>query len=132
MASGVCSRFPRSIDRGLIEARAPHDGRADDHHLPGLLIGASLKQNPQHLDTSGQAPFPRSIDRGLIEAHAHGRQGCGACHFPRSIDRGLIEASTTGAAWARRTYFPGLLIGASLKLCVVRSLFGHVLISPVY
>ena len=63
-------RFPRSIDRGLIEA------------LQQLTASAK-----------GLVTFPRSIDRGLIEA-AYGAlvKAFLVVVFPRSIDRGLIEA----------------------------------------
>src|SRR5437016_4597621 len=67
-------RFPRSIDRGPIEACKP---------TPASWPLLS---------------FPRSIDRGPIEA----RQGVRACRcwralFPRSIDRGPIEAAIIDA-----------------------------------
>jgi len=62
--------FPRSIERGLIEAAASsaRSGRRDT--------------------------FPRSIERGLIEAKTRRRTMSSALgSFPRSIERGLIEAS---------------------------------------
>ena len=37
--------FPRSIDRGLIEAKNCHATHEKDTHFPGLLIGASLKHH---------------------------------------------------------------------------------------
>ena len=63
-----CSIFPRSIDRGLIEARRtpPADLRLQN--------------------------FPRSIDRGLIEAQPGGLRPGSLRPFPRSIDRSLIGA----------------------------------------
>ena len=61
--------FPRSADRGLIEAVA------------------------SQLGISPSTPFPRSADRGLIEAWSScGPRCASATAFPRSADRGLIEA----------------------------------------
>jgi len=60
--------FPRSIERGLIEA-SPVVAR----RFP-----------------SGE--FPRSIERGLIEAKNGYRPHYYTLWFPRSIERGLIEA----------------------------------------
>src|SRR5579883_59121 len=61
--------FPRSPDRGLIEA----------------AISNSLRY-------SLLSRFPRSPDRGLIEATQPPRNGDALHIFPRSPDRGLIEA----------------------------------------
>ena len=64
--------FPRSKDRGLIEARAP---------ATRMLVIAA---------------FPRSKDRGLIEASIRRLIPPETCLFPRSKDRGLIEAVMKG------------------------------------
>ena len=67
--AALIGTFPRSIDRGLIEARAISD------------CG------------SPHAVFPRSIDRGLIEALLNSWHRGRKLAFPRSADRGLIEAA---------------------------------------
>jgi len=63
--------FPRSKDRGLIEA-------AEATRSAGSA-----------------ANFPRSKDRGLIEARPESSLTIIATTFPRSKDRGLIEAIFT-------------------------------------
>ena len=70
----VARTFPRSNDRGLIEAEPRPPGHSK---CPGL--------------------FPRSNDRGLIEAFHSFTAAARKAPFPRSNDRGLIEAS--GTAW---------------------------------
>ena len=96
-AMAALGAFPRSIDRGLIEA----------------------PRRPFASPSRAICPFPRSIDRGLIEAVASAdcAQYFGLRTFPRSIDRGLIEAhKCEGNREASSVQdFPGLLIGASLK-----------------
>jgi hypothetical protein len=61
--------YPRSIDRGLIEARcsrpSPASGLAS---IRDQLIAASLKQGPLPGIRGMMQSYPRSIDRGLIEA----------------------------------------------------------------
>ena len=61
--------FPRSIDRGLIEARnrriLPDDTA---HNFRDQLIAASLKHKGNLFQMAPGMKFPRSIDRGLIEA----------------------------------------------------------------
>ena len=84
--------FPRSIDRGPIEAPK---GRIGVRHARA---------------------FPRSIDRGPIEAGDARLRVEPIGQFPRSIDRGPIEA---GATWRRGctiTCFRDQLIAAPLKL----------------
>ena len=85
-------QFPRSIDRGLIEA------------LYARVISAT-----------DSTPFPRSIDRGLIEAARAKSRPVPPHAFPRSIDRGLIEAPRLRRTWRRRLHFRDQLIAASLK-----------------
>ena len=89
-------RLPRSIDRGLIEAVPLSPGGPGGPSFRDLLIAASLK----HLRTHGQrhqfSQLPRSIDRGLIEACPPCRAGASLSPLPRSIDRGLIEANKGG------------------------------------
>ena len=60
--------FPRSSERGLIEARGEYVG----HEY--MLV------------------FPRSSERGLIEASRCGSIDGETAPFPRSSERGLIEA----------------------------------------
>ncbi len=85
--------FPRSIDRGPIEAARSRIGRSRTLDFRDQLIAAPLKPTSAASDVTALA-FPRSIDRGPIEALA----ACPALPrgraFPRSIDRGPIEAST--------------------------------------
>jgi len=63
-------RFPRSIDRGPIEA------------------------SREEAQREYAALFPRSIDRGPIEALLGPGDRLPALEFPRSIDRGPIEAKS--------------------------------------
>src|SRR2546425_932719 len=84
--------FPRSRDRGLIEASPSNDTANAVACFRDREIAASLKLIIAIVFDRGSGLFPRSRDRGLIEAmlrrfHA----GCGH-PFPRSRDRGLIEA----------------------------------------
>jgi len=67
---GLIAVFPRSIDRGPIEA----------------TVVAFCN--------CGGAVFPRSIDRGPIEALFNATHVKYDVGFPRSIDRGPIEAPT--------------------------------------
>ncbi len=68
--------FPRSIDRGLIEARLRQSTRhAGLNHFRDQLIAASLKPTKLPNGTTVFNAFPRSIDRGLIEA-ATSTAGC--------------------------------------------------------
>ncbi len=60
--------FPRSIDRGSIEAAV------------------------KSVVPAGEPCFPRSIDRGSIEAGRDPSLTTNTHSFPRSIDRGSIEA----------------------------------------
>ena len=82
--------FPRSADRGLIEATA-------------VWLNEPLV-----------SPFPRSADRGLIEAPGLPTSQHLIRRFPRSADRGLIEAPV---AFRKRnpSDFRDQLIAASLK-----------------
>ena len=84
--------FPRSIDRGLIEAPVP-------------------RTVPDSRDA-----FPRSIDRGLIEAWMPWWPSSRSPSFPRSIDRGLIEAEGSQVTLKVGYRFRDQLIAASLKL----------------
>src|SRR5437868_3229618 len=61
--------FPRSYDRGLIEAIWPIKG-ADwaATHFRDHMIAASLKHPKPRLPRPAFSAFPRSYDRGLIEA----------------------------------------------------------------
>ena len=83
--------FPRSIDRGLIEAVREWD------------ICSVVRL------------FPRSIDRGLIEASPLCRSATRVVLFPRSIDRGLIEAMLESWGMTTDGSFRDQLIAASLK-----------------
>jgi len=89
---GARSGFPRSRDRGLIEA---------------------ISARPSG---SASRKFPRSRDRGLIEANM--RSGTVARViplFPRSRDRGLIEATIPRSLWQQAWRFRDHVIAASLK-----------------
>ena len=87
----LADRFPRSPERGLIEA--PHEwaGRAD------------------------RPLFPRSPERGLIEASRRALDHQVSVRFPRSPERGLIEAWSIKAAIRRSEYFRAPRSAASLK-----------------
>ena len=60
--------FPRSLDRGFIEA--------------DVIVMSGLPVNG----------FPRSLDRVFIEASLSRRLAIADQSFPRSLDRGFIEA----------------------------------------
>ena len=84
--------FPRSKERGLIEACVPRMSQAERLSFPRSkergLIEANLLSHVFRLTPA----FPRSKERGLIEAfplHPIERQ---QLHFPSSKERGLIEA----------------------------------------
>ena len=84
--------FPRSKDRGLIEAPT---------------TAAS---------STGMRWFPRSKDRGLIEATTSVACPARSPTFPRSKDRGLIEATRRKSFWtAESGGFRDRKIAASLK-----------------
>ena len=85
--------FPRSYDRGLIEAL-----------FLRVLLGLM------------KCLFPRSYDRGLIEARSTIPPFLRISVFPRSYDRGLIEATNLSFPVAGDGGFRGLMIAASLKL----------------
>ena len=62
-------RFPRSIDRGLIEADLKMKMKMKGlGYFRDQLIAASLKLFRPLAAYIAKRPFPRSIDRGLIEA----------------------------------------------------------------
>jgi len=62
-------QFPRSTDRGLIEARFATPTRVGGPtHFRDQLIAASLKPSSGTLLIGCANSFPRSTDRGLIEA----------------------------------------------------------------
>ncbi len=87
--------FPRSNERGLIEAVRPMRRRTlGPTTFRAQMIAASLKPITYRAGVGRvNQHFPRSIDRGLIEASLRGRTLDRArLDFPRSIDRGLIEA----------------------------------------
>ncbi len=122
------SCFPRSIERGLIEAVGPWikiglapfafrvqlnaaSLKQHGYPLPGTtaapfrvqLNAASLKPLIKLFTMRSRRCFPRSIERGLIEA-----TGLIACAeqqatFPRSIERGLIEARSRHDSGVRST-----------------------------
>src|SRR5437016_3739669 len=83
--------FPRSDDRGLIEALRWTLAPDSATYFRDQMIAASLK--PHTLPSIIRIPsFPRSDDRGLIEARRPWQDQKWGCSFPRSDDRGLIEA----------------------------------------
>ena len=84
--------FPRSVDRGLIEAdEIPALKKCHTCPFRDLLIAASLKHVP-----------------GVVKVRRNPI-------FPRSVDRGLIEASEPQETETGRSPFRDLLIAASLK-----------------
>ncbi len=91
-------KFPRSIDRGLIEGQVVSEAS----HIPATefrdqSIAASLKVGSAPGVVGSPSPIPRSIDRGLIEGCRHRSIGAVPAIIPRSIDRGLIEGAQGGA-----------------------------------
>ena len=110
------AKFPRSIDRGLIEASsassATDRGLSFPRSIDRGLIEAGAGR-PVHVDVLA---FPRSIDRGLIEAPLSRCRRKIPRTFPRSIDRGLIEATPSHSSADRSgSHFRDQLIAASLK-----------------
>ena len=64
--------IPRSLDRGLIEARELLRLLLVLRRFPGLLIGASLKRDEQHRRRHQHAQFPGLlIGASLKRALAH-------------------------------------------------------------
>ena len=116
MRDANCSRvFPRSIDRGLIEARTPPGAGRPRRHFPGLLIGASLKLPDSLPDSEHHGDFPGLLIGASLKRNNKNPGRKDPFGFPRSIDRGLIEAVQSLQSLQSQSYFPGLLIGASLK-----------------
>src|SRR5437870_4861625 len=70
-ASFQCWKFPRSDDRGLIEACCRVTGQHGPQHFRDQMIAASLKPYITVTSTPALMLFPRSDDRGLIEARLH-------------------------------------------------------------
>src|SRR5215471_12707220 len=62
--------FPRSIDRGPIEASRPHTRRCTCRPFRDPLIAAPLKLARRRILPWPNPTFPRSIDRGPIEARS--------------------------------------------------------------
>src|SRR5437763_1789515 len=97
----ITQSFPRSDDRGLIEAKEKVISmffgfifpRSDDRGLIEALL-LNLYFNNAKL-------FPRSDDRGLIEAAYLMTPSVAESIFPRSDDRGLIEARHLPIAHAK-------------------------------
>ena len=115
-ASAFIAEFPRSIDRGLIEA---HDGprnrqgitdfrdqliaaslklqvRQDlgrkSHHFRDQLIAASLKRGVAAMDGGAFAYFRDQLIAASLKRGCALDVAAWPAEFPRSIDRGLIEA----------------------------------------
>ena len=107
--------FPRSIDRGLIEAILVLPESGIHVCFRDQLIAASLKPQSTGEVTRSQDSFPRSIDRGLIEASFSVR----SIVWGRSFRDQLIAASLKPCGWlgthAGRRSFRDQLIAASLK-----------------
>src|SRR5207244_230917 len=85
--------FPRSIDRGPIEAIREWSSKGTFRHFRDRLIAAPLKLWHDTAFPSTDYTFPRSIDRGPIEADKKLLARVIHIVFPRSIDRGPIEAT---------------------------------------
>ena len=87
-------QFPRSSDRGHIEARGMVKALISSTlDFLGLRIEATLKLTPDSRAASHSDGFPRSSDRGHIEAPTLVRRPTRIPRFPRSSDRGHIEAT---------------------------------------
>src|SRR6516225_4076730 len=87
------SQFPRSIERGPIEACYPRPRLAPLPYFRAQLSAAPLKQGVRHYKIILAAQFPRSIERGPIEAMLSLTiLLLSMIVFPRSIERGPIEA----------------------------------------
>ena len=107
--------FPRSIDRGLIEAWSALFARSSASPFRDQLIAASLKP-----DCAGDTAEPLLAFRDQLIAASLKQEPLlqsktWAVTFPRSIDRGLIEAHWRRAEATAASAFRDQLIAASLK-----------------
>ena len=83
--------FPRSADRGLIEARNPARNTIVDFNFPDHLIGASLKLSVGHRGFQYQT------------------------YFPDQLIGASLKPTESVPILDSLAYFPDQLIGASLK-----------------
>ena len=112
------SSFPRSEDRGLIEAGFRRRPKAFRPVFPRSEDRGLIEAMPLLSYQSIRWQFPRSEDRGLIEAGYKFFASPAPASFPRSEDRGLIEAGCPTACPHRCRDFRDPRIAASLKrLC---------------
>ena len=88
----IACPFPRSKERGFIEAENCHEWAADYFPFRVQKNAASLKRDQllgRYLDS---LRFPRSKERGFIEATVAITHFLIHMFFPRSKERGFIEA----------------------------------------
>ena len=86
-------QFPRSIERGSIEAllQLAEEGQLLSGFPRSIERGSIEALRPKR-SQPGRKKFPRSIERGSIEAIIGNRKRRLIGKFPRSIERGSIEA----------------------------------------
>ena len=60
--------FPRSLERGFVEAGVNHAPAPCSYAFRARLSAASLKQVFMELMNASTRPFPRSLERGFVEA----------------------------------------------------------------
>ena len=108
--------FPRSIDRGPIEAMPVVQAHGcATNQFPRSIDRGPIEAGSGAMRMCQKRSFPRSIDRGPIEARI-GRANRWSCTaFPRSIDRGPIEAGTTRPETGPSSDFRGRSTAAPLK-----------------
>ncbi len=107
--------FPRSIDRGSIEAPDRQGTWIVVSTFRDQLIAAPLKRLLVEPMGTDHRRFPRSIDRGSIEASGQATLAELLHRFPRSIDRGSIEATPCNRHMTSSPPFRDQLIAAPLK-----------------
>ena len=92
-ASRITAWFPRSNERGSIEAKTYLAGAYRLFKFPRSNERGSIEA-PQHpLKRRDGEAFPRSNERGSIEAFRRRKPDLLLSEFPRSNERGSIEAA---------------------------------------
>ena len=127
LLSGTCS-FPRSKDRGLIEARLVERVTEVVTSFRDRKIAASLKLRPQRPGRCRSVSFPRSKDRGLIEACGRRllHSGCRTRFRDRKIAASLKRFSQDAHSELDHG-FRDRKIAASLKQVGLGALFQRLL-----
>src|SRR5437660_9756153 len=107
--------FPRSIDRGPIEAQDDYRQALElQGYFRDRLIAAPLKRITRITPWPRISPFPRSIDRGPIEAQEEKPGQFIPAHFRDRLIAAPLKRSKRLYSPARSGYFRDRLIAAPL------------------